>query len=106
MVQRRITSKTLSLIAAVARSFGQFQVAQQLYEEVGDYESLYELFSLCDSRPNPAAPGSPSEFRAATEHLEIPVSNAPFVQLRNLPLPRTVRSASPAWQWRRRSSER
>ena len=82
-------NKILKAIAESARAIGQFAIAQQLYEELGDDESLFTLFILSQSRHNLGVLAAKSKLASSIIFFGInPIPNAEYEPLQNMQLPK------------------
>ncbi|OHT05740.1 hypothetical protein TRFO_26486 [Tritrichomonas foetus] len=84
----------LRLIAEAASAVGQFQIAQDIYEEIGDDEALFRLFMVNQNASNLRILATKSKFAPAIEYFGIkPLpqedeSKLSYEKLKNLQLPR------------------
>ncbi|KAH0788965.1 hypothetical protein GPJ56_007100 [Histomonas meleagridis] len=74
--------------AEAARKLGQFGIAQQIYEEIGDDESLFELFMIARSTKNLEVLASRSVLAPSIEYFGISPKDGEYEMLPNLPLPK------------------
>jgi hypothetical protein len=87
--QTRGSSAMLKKVADAARWLGQFEVARQLYEEVGAHEDLFSLFALARSAHNLAVLASRSVLARPIEAaFGIGPKSGQYEPLPNLQLPR------------------
>lgn len=80
--------KILKETAEAARKLGQFGVAQKIYEELKDYESLFEIFMIARSLKNLEVLASKSNLLPSIEYFGISPEEGEFEPLPNLELPK------------------
>ena len=79
----------LTQIADRARLVGQFDTARLMYQEAGDFESLFELFIITKHERNLAVLAEKSYLAECIEHFfHVAPKDGEFAPLVNLPLPR------------------
>jgi hypothetical protein len=81
----------LKSVARVARKFGQFRVAQQIYEEIGDDANLFALFVISKSTHNLAVLAGRSKLSPVIARFYdsiIPDPNGIYEALHDIPLPK------------------
>lgn len=79
----------LRYIANSCRKIGLFHIAQQIYEELGDEESLLELFLICCNRHNIAILAKRTEYgECIKQELDIDPEDGEYEPLINYPLPK------------------
>ncbi|OHT15801.1 hypothetical protein TRFO_13810 [Tritrichomonas foetus] len=81
-------NRIIKIIADAAAKVGQFGIAQQLYEEIGDDDSLFQLFMINRSSHNLRVLASRSPLRNAIQYFGIQPEPGEYEKLPNLQLPK------------------